>query len=41
MVFTSLHFVGFFVVVYALYRALPHRGQNWLLLVASYSFYAA
>lgn len=41
MVFTSLHFVGFFLVVYALYRALPHRGQNWLLLVASYYFYAA
>jgi alginate O-acetyltransferase complex protein AlgI len=41
MVFNSLHFAGFFVVVYALYRALPHRGQNWLLLVASYYFYAA
>ncbi len=41
MVFTSLHFAGFFFVVYALYRALPHRGQNWLLLVASYYFYAA
>jgi alginate O-acetyltransferase complex protein AlgI len=41
MVFNSLHFAGFFVVVYALYRALPHRWQNWLLLVASYYFYAA
>jgi D-alanyl-lipoteichoic acid acyltransferase DltB (MBOAT superfamily) len=41
MVFTSLHFVAFFAVVYALYRALPHRGQNALLLVASYYFYAA
>ena len=41
MVFNSLHFAGFFVVVYALYRALPHRGQNWLLLLASYYFYAA
>ncbi len=41
MVFNSLHFVAFFLVVYALYRALPHRGQNWLLLVASYYFYAA
>ena len=40
MVFTSLHFVGFFVV-YALYRAMPHRAQNWLLLLASYYFYAA
>jgi len=41
MVFTSLHFVAFFVVVYAAYRALPHRSQNWLLLAASYYFYAA
>jgi alginate O-acetyltransferase complex protein AlgI len=41
MVFNSLHFVWFFVIVYALYRVLPHRAQNWLLLVASYYFYAA
>jgi D-alanyl-lipoteichoic acid acyltransferase DltB (MBOAT superfamily) len=49
VVFNSLHFVWFFVIVYALYRVLPlalspaagHRGQNWLLLVASYYFYAA
>lgn len=41
MVFTSLHFVAFFAVVYAAYRLLPHRGQNWLLLIASYYFYAA
>ena len=41
MVFNSLHFIWFFLVVYALYRVLPHRGQNWLLLVASYYFYAA
>lgn len=41
MVFNSLHFVWFFVVVYALYRLLPHRGQNWLLFVSSYYFYAA
>jgi alginate O-acetyltransferase complex protein AlgI len=41
MVFNSLHFVWFFIVVYALYRVLPHRGQNWLLLVASYYFYAS
>jgi D-alanyl-lipoteichoic acid acyltransferase DltB (MBOAT superfamily) len=41
MVFTSLRFVGFFLVVYALYRSLPHRGQNWLLLAASYYFYGA
>lgn len=41
MVFNSLHFAAFFVVVYALYRVLPHRAQNWLLLVSSYYFYAA
>ena len=41
MVFNSLHFVAFFLVVYALYRALPHRAQNWLLLGASYYFYAS
>ena len=41
MVFNSLHFVWFFLVVYSAYRLLPHRGQNWLLLVASYYFYAA
>ena len=39
MVFTSLHFALFFIVVYAIYRVLPHRPQNWLLLVASYYFY--
>jgi D-alanyl-lipoteichoic acid acyltransferase DltB (MBOAT superfamily) len=41
MLFNSLHFLWFFVVVYALYRVLPHRAQNWLLLAASYYFYAA
>jgi alginate O-acetyltransferase complex protein AlgI len=41
MVFTSLHFVAFFAVVYALYRVLPHRGQNVMLLLASYYFYGA
>jgi alginate O-acetyltransferase complex protein AlgI len=41
MVFNSLHFVAFFVVVYTLYRLFPHRWQNRLLLVASYYFYAA
>ena len=39
MVFTSLHFVAFFAVVYAAYRVLPHRGQNVLLVAASYYFY--
>jgi D-alanyl-lipoteichoic acid acyltransferase DltB (MBOAT superfamily) len=41
VVFNSLHFVAFFCIVYALYRVLPHRAQNVLLLVASYYFYAA
>jgi alginate O-acetyltransferase complex protein AlgI len=41
VVFNSLHFVWFFVVVYCAYRLLPHRAQNWLLLVASYYFYAS
>ena len=41
MAFTSLHFVAFFLVVYGLYRLLPHRWQNGLLLVASYYFYAS
>lgn len=39
MVFNSLVFLVFFLVVYGLYRVLPHRGQNMLLLVASYFFY--
>jgi alginate O-acetyltransferase complex protein AlgI len=41
MVFNSLEFVVFFVIFYALYRVLPHRPQNWLLLLSSYYFYAA
>ena len=41
MVFTSLYFAAFFVVVYASYRLLPHRPQNGLLLAASYAFYAS
>jgi alginate O-acetyltransferase complex protein AlgI len=49
MVFNSLQFLWFFPVVYALYRACTpvfgvergRRAQNWLLLLASYYFYAA
>jgi alginate O-acetyltransferase complex protein AlgI len=41
MLFNSVHFVAFFLALYALYRALPHRGQNWLLLAGSYYFYAS
>lgn len=39
MVFNSLVFLVFFVVVYTLYRVFSHRWQNRLLLVASYLFY--
>ena len=39
MLFNSVQFMVFFVVVYTLYIALPHKGQNRLLLVASYFFY--
>ena len=40
MIFNSVQFVVFFVIVFALYRVLPHRAQNWMLLPASYLFYA-
>ena len=39
MIFHSLDFAAFFLVVVTLYWQLPHRGQNLLLLVASYVFY--
>ena len=41
MAFNSSRFFTFFIVVYALYLALHKRVrlQNWLLLVASYTFY--
>lgn len=39
MLFNSLTFFIFFAVVYTLYRALPFRGQNWMLLAAGYLFY--
>ena len=39
MIFHSLDFVVFFVVVVAIYWRLPQRGQNLLLLVSSYFFY--
>ncbi len=41
MVFNSLMFAVFFAAVLLLYFRLPHRGQNLLLLVASYVFYGA
>ena len=39
MIFHSLDFVLFLVVVVAVYWRLPHRWQNVLLLFASYFFY--
>jgi D-alanyl-lipoteichoic acid acyltransferase DltB (MBOAT superfamily) len=39
VIFHSLDFIVFFVVTVAIYWALPQRGQNVLLLVASYFFY--
>ena len=39
MIFHSLDFVVFFILVIVLYWRLPHRAQNALLLVASYFFY--
>ena len=39
MIFHSLTFVAFFLVVLTLYWRLPHRAQNVLLLVSSYVFY--
>jgi alginate O-acetyltransferase complex protein AlgI len=39
VIFHSLDFVGFFILVTAVYWLLPLRGQNVLLLVASYVFY--
>ena len=41
MAFNSYFFWLFFLVVIGLYRVLPHRGQNRMLLVASYVFYGA
>ena len=40
MLFNSYTFWIFFAVVILFHRFLPHRGQNRLLLVASYVFYA-
>ncbi|MCX6552805.1 MAG: MBOAT family protein [Acidobacteria bacterium] len=39
MIFHSLDFVVFFLVMVALYWGLPHRWQNVLLLGGSYLFY--
>ncbi len=39
MLFNSLTFFLFLLIVYSLCRVLPHRGQNLMLLAASYVFY--
>ncbi|AMV38289.1 MBOAT family O-acyltransferase [Planctomyces sp. SH-PL62] len=39
MLFNSPEFFVFFLIVYALYRLLDLRGQNRMLLAASYLFY--
>lgn len=41
MLFNSLNFAIFFVLVYGLYLLLNHKWQNRMLLLASYVFYAA
>ncbi len=40
MLFNSWLFIAFFIVVYLIYLRLRHPAQNWLLLAASYYFYA-
>ena len=39
MEITSFHFLIFVVIVLGVYHALPRRGQNLWLLIASYAFY--
>ena len=39
MAFNSVEFFVFLVTTYLLYRILPFRGQNIMLLIASYVFY--
>jgi alginate O-acetyltransferase complex protein AlgI len=39
VLFNSVDFLVFLVIVYSLYLVLQHRWQNWMLLVASYVFY--
>jgi alginate O-acetyltransferase complex protein AlgI len=41
MLFNSLQFVFFFIIVSILYYSLRHRGRVWLLLLASCYFYMA
>lgn len=39
MQITSLFFAGFVVIALVIYYLLPHRGQNYWLLLVSYIFY--
>ena len=39
MIFHSLDYIFFFLVVLLAHWQLPRQGQLWLLLVASYYFY--
>ena len=39
MIFSSVDFFAFFLVILVLYRLLPLRPQNVMLLAASYVFY--
>jgi len=41
MVFNTFEFAFFFAIVFGLYLVLPQRGQNRMLLLASYVFYGA
>lgn len=42
MIFNSITFLLFFVIVYSMYWAIPTQaGKKWLLLLASYVFYGA
>ena len=40
VLFNSYAFWLYFALVWVIYRILPHRGQNLMLLVASYFFYS-
>jgi D-alanyl-lipoteichoic acid acyltransferase DltB (MBOAT superfamily) len=41
MLFNTLNFALFFIVVWAIYMALPHRLQNVFLLLGSWFFYGS
>ncbi len=41
MSITSLHFLAFTAITLVVYYILPHKGQNILLLIASYVFLAS